>query len=96
MDLKNLMWHSPAAPCMSLPVPCSGWYGRALRSTQETMPAVTEFCRRSGLPSASTHSPTRRPPLAPSRAAGSASADSIFTIARSDTLDAHTTQVSLA
>ena len=53
------------------------------------MPAVTDLCRCSGEPSASTNSPTRRPALAPSRAAGSGTGPgSTLTMARSDTLRA--------
>jgi len=53
------------------------------------MPAVTDLCRYSGEPSASTNSPTRRPALEPRRAAGSAAPRvSTATIARSDALPA--------
>mmetsp|Transcript_34234 Transcript_34234/g.86241 ORF Transcript_34234/g.86241 Transcript_34234/m.86241 type:complete len:266 (+) Transcript_34234:427-1224(+) len=45
----------------------------AFRSTQEMMPWVTLFCRCSGLPSETTHSPTRSPMLLPSLTTGSGS-----------------------
>lgn len=53
---------------------------------QETMPAVTLFCSVSGLPRASTHSPTRISLLLPSFTTGRDPPASILTIAKSDTL----------
>ena len=61
-------------------------------STHETMPAVTLLCRCRGLPRASTHSPTLRPALVPSRAQGRGSLLSTFTIAKSVSLHVTHTQ----
>lgn len=70
----------------------TGRKGGTLRPTHETMPAVTLFCSVRGLPSASTHSPTRIPELLPSFTVGSGSSASIFTSARSEAL--HTIHLS--
>ena len=54
--------------------------------TQETIPAVTLFCKVRGEPKASTHSPTRMPLLLPSLTAGNGALELILIMARSDTL----------
>lgn len=74
--------------------PCGGQVAwRTFLSTHDTMPAVTLLCRCRGLPSASTHSPTLRPALVPSRAQGRGSLLSTFTIAKSVALHARSSKL---